>query len=100
MSISLRGNRVTVTTCEYYLQARLPIELPTTFKESIIFLMNDSNPAKPRPVLKLKTSTRKPSPKVKASPQPQSKASQKPGAALSDELKRRMQEDMDALISR
>jgi hypothetical protein len=31
---------------------------------------------------------------------PQSKLSQKPGAAWSDELKARMQEDMDALMPR
>ena len=31
---------------------------------------------------------------------PQSKLSQKPGAAWSDELKNRMQEDMDALLTR
>jgi hypothetical protein len=31
---------------------------------------------------------------------PQSKLGQKPGAAWSDELKNRMQEDMDALLTR
>jgi hypothetical protein len=61
--------------------------------------MSDSNPSNPRPILKLKT--RKSSPRVEtASARPQSKLSQKPGAALSDELKRRMQEDMDALLTR
>jgi hypothetical protein len=35
-----------------------------------------------------------------APPRSQSKLIKKPGAALSDELKRRMQEDMDALLTR
>jgi hypothetical protein len=62
--------------------------------------MSDSNPPNPRPVLKLKTAPRKSSPAVKTLPLPQGKLNQKPGAALSDELKRRMQADMDALLTR
>jgi hypothetical protein len=62
--------------------------------------MSDSNPSNPRPVLKLKTTPRKSSPEVATpQPRPQGKLSQKPGAAWSDEFKRRMQEDMDALMS-
>jgi hypothetical protein len=37
---------------------------------------------------------------VASSPRPESKLSQKPGAAWSDELKHRMQKDMDALLVR
>jgi hypothetical protein len=63
--------------------------------------MSDSNPANPRPVLKLKTTPRKSPAAIKApEPRAQSKVGQKPGAAWSDEFKRRMQEDMDALASR
>jgi hypothetical protein len=64
--------------------------------------MQQSNPATPRFTLKLKTAARK-SPRESKSPRhprPQSKLSQKPGAAWSDELKVRMQEDMDALMLR
>jgi hypothetical protein len=61
--------------------------------------MSDSNPSNPRPILKLKT--RKSATKVEIpSPRQQSKLGQKPGAAFSDELMRRMQEDMDALLTR
>jgi hypothetical protein len=61
-----------------------------------------SNPSTPRPVLKLKTAARKSPTEVKAvpAPRPQGKLNQKPGAAWSDELKQRMQEDMDALLTR
>jgi hypothetical protein len=51
--------------------------------------------------LKLKLPTRKSPREPKTPPpRPKSKLSQKPGAAWSDELKVRMQEDMDALIAR
>jgi hypothetical protein len=67
--------------------------------------MSDSNPLHPsssRPTLKLKVAARKPPEAIEtASPaRSQSKLIKKPGAALSDELKRRMQEDMDALLTR
>jgi hypothetical protein len=62
--------------------------------------MSDSNPANPRPVLKLKVTPRKRLPEPTPPPQAQGKLGQKPGAAWSDEFKRRMQEDMDALSSR
>jgi hypothetical protein len=64
--------------------------------------MSDSAPSSRRPVLKLKTAPRKSAPAIEAQPAPQaqSKLRQKPGATLSDDLKRRMQEDMDALIRR
>jgi hypothetical protein len=63
--------------------------------------MDQSNPSTPRFTLKLKTAARKSPREPKTpSPRPQSKLSQKPGAAWSDELKVRKQEDMDALMSR
>jgi hypothetical protein len=58
-------------------------------------------PSVSRFTLKLKPGTRKSPREAKTSPpRPQSKLSQKPGAAWSDELKHRMQEDMDALMTR
>jgi len=69
--------------------------------------MNDSNsqpnPTAPRPTLKLKVEARKPNTERKppsAVSRPQEKAKQKPGAQWSDEYKRSMQADMDALLSR
>jgi hypothetical protein len=65
--------------------------------------MSDSNPlASSRPTLKLKVAARKPPEEIKPTPLPRSqgKLIKKPGAALSDELKQRMQEDMDALLTR
>jgi hypothetical protein len=67
--------------------------------------MSESSPSNPslhRPVLKLKTAARKSPPEIKTAPppRPQSKATQKPSAVLSDELKRQMQEDMNALLTR
>jgi hypothetical protein len=67
--------------------------------------MSDSKPSKPaspRPTLKLKTSPRKlPQVNVQPAAQPQSKLAQKPNtAAWSDEFKRQMQQDMDALVRR
>jgi hypothetical protein len=63
--------------------------------------MNDmSSPRPPRPTLKLKAGARKSADSGKAPiiPQPEDrKARFKPGAEWSDEYKRRMQEDMDAL---
>jgi hypothetical protein len=56
--------------------------------------------------LKLKAGVRKSpreshlAPPPKPQSKPQSKLNQKSGAAWSDEYKRQMQEDMDALISR
>jgi hypothetical protein len=63
---------------------------------------NPSNPSSTRPTLKLKIAPRKSPQEIKTAPQPrqQSKMGQKPGAAWSDELKQRMQEDMDALLTR
>jgi hypothetical protein len=63
---------------------------------------NPSNPSSPRPTLKLKIAARKSPREIKAAPpaRPQSKVNQKPGAAWSDEFKRKMQEDMDALLIR
>jgi hypothetical protein len=62
---------------------------------------NPSNPSSPRPTLKLKTEARKSPREIKAAPpRPEGKVGQKPGAAWSDELKHRMQEDMDALLRR
>jgi hypothetical protein len=62
--------------------------------------MDQSNPSTPRFTLKLKPAVRKSPRESKSPPQPrpQSKLSQKPGAAWSDELKSRMQKDMDALL--
>jgi hypothetical protein len=70
--------------------------------------MNDSSsPRPPRPTLKLKVGARKSadgarksadSGKTPITPQPDKKAKLKPGADWSDEYKRRMQEDMDALV--
>jgi hypothetical protein len=68
--------------------------------------MNESSPSKssaPRPVLKLKIAARKSPPEIKTAPPPTrspGKLGQKPGAAWSDELKHRMQEEMDALLTR
>jgi hypothetical protein len=64
--------------------------------------MQESNPTTPRLTLKLKAGIRKSPPESKSAPPPksQSKLSQKSGAAWSDEYKRQMQEDMDALMSR
>jgi hypothetical protein len=68
--------------------------------------MNQSNssssPSGPRITLKLKAGVRRTPDEVKASsiPRPLRKATQKPGAAWSDEYKRSMQEEMDALASR
>jgi hypothetical protein len=64
--------------------------------------MQQSNPIAPKLTLKLKAGVKK-SPresKLAPPPKPQSKLTQKPGASWSDEYKQRMQEDMDALISR
>jgi hypothetical protein len=63
--------------------------------------MPDSNPISPRSTLKLKAGVKK-LPREKPAPPPkqQSKLEQKSGAAWSDEYKRQMQEDMDALASR
>jgi hypothetical protein len=81
--------------------SRLFHEHTNTFKEPPASPMSDPNPSSPRPVLKLKTAPRKsPTEAQTPTPRPQSKANQKPGAAWSDELKHRMQEDMDALIRR
>ena len=63
--------------------------------------MNEtSSPRPPRPTLKLKAGARKSadSGKTPIVPQPEKKARLKPGAEWSDEYKRRMQEDMDALL--
>jgi hypothetical protein len=66
--------------------------------------MHQSNPpnsSSARPILKLKIAARKSPREAKTPPpRPQSKLSQKPGAAWSDDLKNRMQEEMDALVSR
>jgi hypothetical protein len=63
--------------------------------------MNDTSPPRPaRPTLKLKAGARRPVESVKAPTiaQPDKKTKLKPGADWSDEYKRRMQEDMDALL--
>jgi hypothetical protein len=64
--------------------------------------MPESNPTTPRSTLKLKAGAKKTPRESKPAPppKPQSKLSQKSGAAWSDEYKRQMQEDMDALITR
>jgi hypothetical protein len=65
--------------------------------------MDPSNPNAPRSTLKLKPGIKKSPREIKSAsppPKPPSKLSQKSGAAWSDEYKQRMQEDMDALISR
>jgi hypothetical protein len=61
---------------------------------------NDSSPS--RVTLKLKAGARTSSNESKSPPAPRqpSKVNQKPGAQWSDEYKRRMQADMDALTSR
>jgi hypothetical protein len=83
----------------------------TTFNEfnqgGISNYMNQSNsspnnPSPSRVTLKLKAGARTSANESKSPPvlrQP-SKVSQKPGAQWSDEYKRRMQADMDALMSR
>src|SRR5258707_12707834 len=79
---------------------------PTTeLKERLTPAMHQSNPSNPsssRPTLKLKIAARKSPREIKTAPppRPQSKLSQKPGSAWSDDLKHRMQEEMDALMSR
>jgi hypothetical protein len=63
--------------------------------------MNDtSSPRPPRPTLKLKAGARKSADpgKTPITPLPDKKAKVKPGADWSDEYKRRMQDDMDALL--
>jgi hypothetical protein len=66
--------------------------------------MNDTSSPRPtRPTLKLKAGARKPadsgnSAKIPTIPQPDKKTKLNPGADWSDEYKRRMQEDMDALL--
>jgi hypothetical protein len=63
--------------------------------------MNDTSSPRPsRPTLKLKAGARKPveSAKPPISSQPEKKTRMKPGADWSEEYKRRMQEDMDALL--
>ena len=63
--------------------------------------MNDtSSPRPPRPTLTLKAGARKPADpgKIPIIPQPDKKTKLKPGADWSDEYKRRMQGDMDALL--
>ena len=64
--------------------------------------MHSSNPITPRSTLKLKPGIKKSPRESKSVPlaKPPSKLNQKSGAAWSDEYKQRMQEDMDALISR
>jgi hypothetical protein len=64
--------------------------------------MHESNPTPPRSTLKLKAGVKKTPRETKATPpaKSQSKLEQKSGAAWSDEYKRQMQEDMDALITR
>jgi hypothetical protein len=53
-----------------------------------------------RSILKLKPGAQKSREAKTPLPRPQSKLSQKPGAAWSDEFKRRMQEDVNALLPR
>ena len=70
--------------------------------------MNDTSSPRPlRPTLKLKVGARNSaaaarnsvnSAKTPFTPQPDKKARLKPGTDWSDEYKRRMQEDMDALL--
>ena len=64
--------------------------------------MAESNPTTPRSTLKLKAGVKKLPRENKSAPppKPQSKLEQKSGAAWSDDYKRQMQEDMDALASR
>jgi len=64
--------------------------------------MSQSNPIAPRATLKLKPGINKSPREIKSAPHPKppGKLNQKSGAAWSDEYKQRMQEDMDALISR
>ncbi len=64
--------------------------------------MPESNPTTPRLTLKLKAGvkiTPRESPSVPPA-KPHNKSNHKTGAAWSDEYKRQMQEDMDALASR
>jgi hypothetical protein len=76
--------------------------------EFLDYRMSDSNsassPGAARVTLKLKGVARKISPSAKPAPAPApqrpKQATQKPGAAWSDEYKERMQADMDALASR
>jgi hypothetical protein len=63
---------------------------------------SSSNPSSPRVTLKLKGTARKSTDERKAPslPQPRNNAPAKAGAHWSDEYKRRMQADMDALKSK
>lgn len=63
---------------------------------------SSSNPTSPRTTLKLKIGARKllSEGKAVAALQPQATTKSKPGAHWSDEYKKRMQADMDALASR
>jgi hypothetical protein len=83
----------------------VPATSPTTYwrhNDWQIHPMNDTNsPLPPRPTLKLKAGARKPAEAFRspAIPQSDKSAKLKPGAAhWSDEYKRRMQADMDALL--
>jgi hypothetical protein len=92
-STHLNPRRITFTTYDYSVCDNL--------SEPSNSSMSDLNPLNPRPVLKLKSAPRKSPDAIKTSElRPQSKPSRKPAFALSDELKRRMQADMDALVTR
>jgi hypothetical protein len=64
--------------------------------------MSSPNPVSPRPILRLKIGARKPLRESKTATlaEPSSAGKSKPGAQWSDEYKRRMQVEMDALSSR
>jgi len=63
---------------------------------------NSSSPSAPRITLKLKAGVRRTRDEVRTPsvPRPQRNEKQKAGAAWSDDYKRSMQEEMDALASR
>src|SRR5260370_16723531 len=79
---------------------------PTTeLKERLTPAMHQSNPSNPsssRPTLKLKIAARKSAREIKTAPppRPQTKLTQNPPSTSSHHLKHRMQEEMDAFISR
>jgi hypothetical protein len=62
--------------------------------------MSNPNSTPPRPTLKLKVAPRLTTSKNPPAPKAAAPEKQKPGAQWSDEYKRRMQADMDALSSR
>src|ERR1700730_2990160 len=83
---------------------RQPNQFPSVPRNCMNNSNSSSNPASPRVTLKLKGAARKSSDESKSKSPPiratHSKPNVKPGAHWSDEYKKRMQADMDALTSK